>query len=1321
MTLVTQHISTLKPAAQKLACLYAYMGQHLNDDDKLQLAVHGACMMGELPLLTANLIEEGIVMHEPATHFGPERQLIRPRFYAETLLFAMESHPEWLDEFDSWPLTRNNDFNTLQAAFRRCYAGKAPAPMVLNANMPPYLIGTAHERRFEPLMTMIRDVDFPAFICACMRKWMKEDFTDPEEIVKRQLNMRRFDNSDSDIKEMRALFNYYTYVCQGTYTPPTSIRMMPSDYLLKGVHAMAQGKCDLACKVFSEAKWQTDGIAAFYWVIATWTSKNPDSKNRLASFVAEAKEKNLRRVGAAVLLADTLIHPLQRMDMDLLAHLLNPQTLAEREYILQQRLAMLLAANFTGMQITEENFDPQSAFLRHEAAQYITYHKFEKKRLDTAFGAKPVASFARAKEAWEMMLERLLTAEDKDITPIDEGEHRVMYIIMNDGESIELREQNRLKDGRWGSGKLLPWSRFISGTEPFMDRTDQAIVADVRFMQLSRLTVGVILPHLVGSDRVYTGEQTPFRRVIIEQQTPYVIIERGEEGFTLQSNVQFQDLLSQTSVYHRNDSMHYVYFPMTERQRSTLQELLSVSSLPIEAEEKLTKLLPLLARHTEVHSDLLPEEQTMTTDEVQSSILIRLTPDPTAQTLFDTFVLVRPLPGGSMTFPPTQGDRVIFDQSEQTGKRVRIERQMDAERHNLDILLDYCQLHDIVFTENLTAHLNTSSVLDLLAFASSHPDVCAIEWPEGERLRMHTAPKEGWDLSIHARSNWFAIEGQVRLSDNSILTAQQLLQALASSHGGYVQLNTGDYLWLSEKLRKQLDALESLTTNDGGHPVIPALQTSMLAQLVNGEIDIHHNDDLKDYKQRIEEAEKITPEPPSELQATLRPYQLQGFQWLMRLATWEAGACLADDMGLGKTVQTIAFLLSKSAEGPALVVAPASVVPNWKAELQRFSPSLNVYNINEYYDRTRVIEQASAGDVVISTYGLLVSVQDLMINHKWNVICLDEAHNIKNRGTKTSAVCMQLVARHRIILTGTPVQNHLGELWNLFQFINPGLLGTYEQFNQKYIIPIENMQDAERQAQLQTLVAPFLLRRTKKAVVQELPEKTEITLSVELTEDELAFYEVIRRQAEERFKEEGSQLSINALSELTRLRRTACSPQLTDSTWTAQSSKLATFMELTQNIVDGGHAVLVFSQFTSFLQLAAQELKAAHLPYLYLDGSVTMRQREQLVQDFQHGRCPIFLISLKAGGVGLNLTAANYVIHLDPWWNPAIEQQATDRAYRIGQTEAVTVYHLISHHTIEEKILRLHQSKRALSDNILQGADQNYRITAQDVLDMLSE
>lgn len=1336
MSLIKQYLQTLRPATQKLVCLYAYIGHDLKDDDRLQLSVHGECLMGELPLMTQELIKEGFVVHEAATHFNPQRQYIRPRMYGEVMRFGIEEHPEWFQDFDTWPLTRYPEFDELQKAVRRCGEGKRPRPMVLNSALPPYLISLADERRYEPLLPMIRDVNFPAFISALSRKWIKEDFVDEEEIIKRQLNLRRFDSTDPEIKEMKSLVNYYNYVCMGEYTPPTSIRMTYADFLLKGVHAMAQGKSDLALKVFAEAQnalvaksknkekteaYIIDPVASFYWVVAVWTSKpKAEAVKLLADFADEVRKTEFYRVGAAVLLADTLSHPLQRVDVELLTKLINPERLSDREYVLQQRMTCLLAANFTGFELTTDNFQPHSAFLRHEAERYITFNKFEKKRLNNAFGKEPTSALTKTVDPWEIMLDRLIASEQQHEKGADEGEHRVMYTIMSDGESVEMREQNRLRDGRWGTGKQLAWNRFISGTEPFMDRDDQAIVADLRFLGATRLTVGVLLPHLVGSDRVYTGEKTPYRRVTIEEQKPYIILEPSENGgFHLQSNVLFKDLLSQSAVYRRDDAMHYTYFPMGDHERAVLQQLLSVTDFPPEAEEKLRELLPLITRTTDIHSSLLPIEEEVTDSEAQTSLILRLTPDPTSQTMFDAYILIRPLVGGKMVLMPAKGDRVIIDYSEKTG-RVRLERNIEAEKANLNLLLPYCLEHMIEFSASLNAHVSTPQALDLLAFASAHQDICSVEWPEGEKLKMRTAQKGDWNISLTSHGRWFEIEGNVHLDDDSLLTAQQLLEAVGASHGGYVQLQSGDYLWLSQRLRKQLDAIESLTTIENNKPVISALQSNLLADLVNGELEISH-DDFSELKERFERAEKANPTVPEALHATLRPYQIEGYKWLTRLSTIEAGACLADDMGLGKTVQTIAFLLSRAHEGPALVVAPASVVPNWRSEIARFAPSLTVYNLNEYFDRLSIIQNAKGGDVIIVTYGLLAPSQQDITSREWNIICLDEAHNIKNRGTKTSQICMAMSARHRLILTGTPVQNHLGELWNLFQFINPGLLGSYEQFHQKYIVPIENMQDQERRQQLQALVSPFMLRRTKQAVAKDLPDKTEINISVELTDDEMAFYEVIRREAEQKVRDGGNQVTINALSELTRLRRTACSPELTNASWYEGSSKVNTFLELVQNIVESGNSVLVFSQFTSFLAIISRALKEAHLPHIYLDGSLSMKQREALVNDFQKGKSPIFLISLKAGGVGLNLTAANYVIHLDPWWNPAIEQQATDRAYRIGQTKAVTVYHLISHHTIEEKILRLHESKRALSDGVLEGSENNYKITPKDMLEMLSD
>lgn len=458
---------------------------------------------------------------------------------------------------------------------------------------------------------------------------------------------------------------------------------------------------------------------------------------------------------------------------------------------------------------------------------------------------------------------------------------------------------------------------------------------------------------------------------------------------------------------------------------------------------------------------------------------------------------------------------------------------------------------------------------------------------------------------------------------------------------------------------------------------------------------------------------------PEGLNAVLRPYQEDGYRWLMSLSHWGAGACLADDMGLGKTVQSIAFLLAKAGEGPQMVVAPASVIGNWRKELVRFSPGLKVVMLNEMApsERGKVLGSAGGGSIIVVTYGLLVTEKEAVTKVKWATVVLDEAHTIKNKETKMSSVAMKLQAVNKIMLTGTPVQNHLGELWNLFRFINPGLLGTYEHFQEKFV---GSECGGSREA-LKKLVAPFLLRRTKNEVVRELPDKVEVTIPVQMQEDEMAVYEIIRRQAKAEL-EMGGPLSVNALAMMTKLRMAACSAVLAEKSWKGGCSKLDALIEKLMPIVESGNSVLVFSKFTSFLTMARERLEREGLKsYLYLDGSTPVAKRQKMVEQFQKGGQQVFLISLKAGGLGLNLTGASYVIHLDPWWNPAIEQQATDRAYRIGQQQKVTVYHLIAEGTIEEKIVRLHDTKREMADSILDGRSTAMRLTPEELMELIKD
>ncbi|MDE6693372.1 MAG: DEAD/DEAH box helicase [Muribaculaceae bacterium] len=357
-------------------------------------------------------------------------------------------------------------------------------------------------------------------------------------------------------------------------------------------------------------------------------------------------------------------------------------------------------------------------------------------------------------------------------------------------------------------------------------------------------------------------------------------------------------------------------------------------------------------------------------------------------------------------------------------------------------------------------------------------------------------------------------------------------------------------------------------------------------------------------------------------------------------------------------------------------------------------------------------------DVVLSTYGILSSEETSLSDKKWGTVCLDEAHVIKNKDTKMSQAVMMLNAECRIILTGTPIQNHLGELWNLFRFINPGLLGSDESFRRKFVVPIQE-HDKERQRALQRIIKPFMLRRTKTEVADDLPDKTDIVMPVELSDAEMAMYEAMRVKAANML-ENADKVDVNTLAEITRLRRAADSIKLVDPEWKGPESKINAFIDLVEEFRTGSNRMLVFSQFTSYLALVKEALDKAGIRYLYLDGSCSMKERERLVSEFRKGEVPLFIISLKAGGLGLNLPEANYVAHLDPWWNPAIEQQATDRAYRIGQKRNVTVYHFVSKNTIEEKIRRLHRTKLDLADSLLEGTDMASKLGVKEILELVN-
>jgi SNF2 family DNA or RNA helicase len=526
----------------------------------------------------------------------------------------------------------------------------------------------------------------------------------------------------------------------------------------------------------------------------------------------------------------------------------------------------------------------------------------------------------------------------------------------------------------------------------------------------------------------------------------------------------------------------------------------------------------------------------------------------------------------------------------------------------------------------------------------------------------------------------------------------------------------GTFLALGRAFRRRLLDLNALGDLHDRGLRLHAGAAALLGDLGEGLDGFQGDRAWKVLTARVRGALALEPAVPATLEAELRGYQEDGFRWMMRLAHAGLGACLADDMGLGKTLQALALLLARGGGGPALVVAPTSVCANWEHEAARFAPALRVRNLAGG-DREAILAQAGPMDLVVASYGLLHLESEALAKVAWSTVVLDEAQAIKNAFTRRSRAAMALQAGFRLVLSGTPVENHLGELWNILRFLNPGLLGSLDTFQRRFQLPIERRGDAEALSRLKRLVSPFLLRRTKAQVLDELPPRTEITLEVEPSTEEIALLEAIRQRSLEELADGGQPIQV--LAAIMRLRRACCHPELAQPGVGLPSSKGEAFLELLAHLRENRHRALVFSQFTGHLALIRADLDRLGVPYLYLDGATAPRARAKAVAAFQRGEGDAFLISLKAGGTGLNLTGADYVIHMDPWWNPAVEDQASDRAHRIGQTRPVTIYRLVLKGSIEQRIVDLHARKRQLADDLLEGAASPAKLDTAALMELL--
>jgi superfamily II DNA or RNA helicase len=596
----------------------------------------------------------------------------------------------------------------------------------------------------------------------------------------------------------------------------------------------------------------------------------------------------------------------------------------------------------------------------------------------------------------------------------------------------------------------------------------------------------------------------------------------------------------------------------------------------------------------------------------------------------------------------------------------------------------------------------------------------------------------GEALSANARVSsgvdWLSLRLSFE-SEGVAVTQEELGRCLAEGRR-YVRLADGSFARLdAQKVRDVLlRQAEILATGGGQGGKLPLSQAGRVQELLEQVGKAGITDGVKELFAKLRDIDEIKgAKKPRNLKASLRPYQEQGFHWLWFLHEIGSGGVLADDMGLGKTVQAIALLLAVKAADEkaetgrkfqALIVAPTSVVTNWLREMDKFAPSLR-HALWHGGDRKERKDELEDADVVVTSYALLRRDEELLAKLDLRYVILDEAQQIKNPLSATARAAKRLKADRRLALSGTPIENRLSEIWSIFDFVSPGLLGPLDKFEERYSRPID-AGDQKAAARLRATIHPFILRRTKSEVAKDLPEKIETDNFCELTGEQQALYAAVlkevRAQVMGEVERQGLARShIQILAGLTRLRQAACDPRLlglprefTDE----DSGKLVALRELVQTCVEGGHKVLVFSQFVSMLTLIRRALEEDKVPYEYLDGST--KDRAERVDHFQEDDGPpIFLISLKAGGSGLNLTAADTVIHFDPWWNPAVEDQATDRAHRIGQTKVVTTYRLIAKGTIEEKILELGAKKRELVGAVLsEDAGGAKKLTKTDLEDL---
>ena len=926
-------------------------------------------------------------------------------------------------------------------------------------------------------------------------------------------------------------------------------------------------------------------------------------------------------------------------------------------------------------------------------------------------------------EAFTQWLGSLSADRHRELVP---GDDYLLYhlntIRYRSGIEVDFGIARLKKDGTFGKERRKYLSDVASyNGANYLDDTDRQVISLLRAAsaggwskaELSGVAGHAALPLLLKSGRCFWGEQNtlPLKSAEALQAQPQWVEQEDKLILRLDLPPGYITIPVIPPYYIDPDSQRAG--PLQLPSGINPEALLQAPPIPRQDAARFSRLLTL-------HYPQLPPPVELKIREInKSKPQARL--NITGEAPFDIELLVDFLYDDVSIDPNSDQQQLTL---EHQGELLSIRRQPALEKQALELL------------QQLGLETQQTPILSVnLKPAHSNPQNQLAQWFEFVEQTLPALEAQGWlinwsnsrqpgleyasniDAEIESEGNdWFSLRFDIEL-DGRRLPLLPLVAGLIGNYKPgelpprlYLEDGKGSYIAInSQQVEPVLQTIIDLYDFSSDEVKLTRLDAPRLLALDNINVRGGHELNLLAKKLRNFGGIKRA-KVPTTFKGTLREYQQQGVNWMQFLREYELAGILADDMGLGKTIQTLAHLAIEKRAGrmqqPTLIIAPTSLMGNWRREAQIFTPKFKVLTLHGP-QRSDYFDQLNDYDLILTTYPLLPRDSEIHSGQQYHYLILDEAQQIKNHKSQAAQLVRELNCQHRLCLTGTPMENHLGELWAQFDFLLPGFLGSQESFNRSYRQPIEKQGDRDKLRRLNQRTAPFMLRRSKEKVADELPPKTELTRSIPISGRQATLYESIRLSMEKRVRDAIAQKGlarshITILDALLKLRQVCCDPRLLPEAMRgkkpAPSAKLEMLTDMLPELIEEGRRILLFSQFTTMLGLIEQEIQKLGIAYTKLTGQT--RNRDKVIEEFRSGQVNLFLISLKAGGVGLNLTEADTVIHYDPWWNPAVEAQATDRAHRIGQDKPVFVYKLISEGTVEEKIIALQEKKQRLAEGI---------------------